>query len=146
MRARIEERVAVAVPVEAAWAVLTDWEDQTGWMLFTDVIGCTAYDTGSRAIAMRTMSTYSRVRASGRANGTPCHPSTTCGPETPSPSRKRPPESTSSPVAVMAVMAGVRAGIWKMAEPMSMRVVWAAIQASMVAASVPYASATQATE
>jgi hypothetical protein len=37
MRARIEERVAVAVPVEAAWAGLTDWEDQTGWMLFTDV-------------------------------------------------------------------------------------------------------------
>lgn len=38
MRVRIEERVAVAVPVEAAWAGLTDWEDQTGWMLFTDVI------------------------------------------------------------------------------------------------------------
>jgi hypothetical protein len=37
MRARIEERVAVAVPVETAWAGLTDWQDQTGWMLFTDV-------------------------------------------------------------------------------------------------------------
>ena len=37
MRARIEERVAVAVPVETAWAGLTGWEDQTGWMLFTVV-------------------------------------------------------------------------------------------------------------
>jgi hypothetical protein len=37
MRARVEERVAVAVPVETAWAGLTDWQGQTGWMLFTDV-------------------------------------------------------------------------------------------------------------
>ena len=36
------------------------------------------------------MSTYSRVRPRGAANGTPCHPSLTCGPLTPRPSRNRP--------------------------------------------------------
>jgi hypothetical protein len=35
---------------------------------------------------------YSRVRASGLANGIPYQPSTTCGPDTPSPRMKRPPE------------------------------------------------------
>ncbi|GHI29704.1 hypothetical protein Sdagh_14340 [Streptomyces daghestanicus] len=45
--------------------------------------------------------------------------------------------------AVIAVMAGWRAGIWKMAEPTSMRSVWAATQVSTVAASEPYASAAQ---
>ena len=35
---------------------------------------------------------YSRVRASGLANGIPYQPSTTCGPETPRPRMKRPPE------------------------------------------------------
>ena len=35
------------------------------------------------------ISMYSRVRASGLPNGTPCQPSTTCGPEAPMPSRKR---------------------------------------------------------
>ena len=34
---------------------------------------------------------YSRVRASGLANGCPYQPSTTCGPETPSPRISRPP-------------------------------------------------------
>ena len=67
----------------------------------------------------RTMSTYSRVRASGLSNRTPCQPSETCGPETPSPSRNRPPDSVSRVAAVIAVMAGVRAGIWKTAEPTS---------------------------
>jgi hypothetical protein len=77
-----------------------------------------SYSSGpSRASARRTISTYSRVRASGRANGTPCQPSDTCGPETPNPSRKRPPERTSSVAAVMAVIAGVRAGIWSRPEP-----------------------------
>ena len=76
------------------------------------------YSSGpSRASALRTISTYSRVRASGRANGTPCQPSDTCGPDTPSPSRKRPPDSTSSVAAVIAVAAGVRAGICMRAEP-----------------------------
>ena len=44
------------------------------------------------------------------APGTPCQPSTTCGPDVPRPSRTRPPESWSSVAAVIAVMAGVRAG------------------------------------
>jgi hypothetical protein len=48
--------------------------------------------------------------------------------------------------AVIAVIAGVRAGIWKTAAPMSMVVVCAAIQDSSVAASEPYASAAQVTE
>jgi hypothetical protein len=50
---------------------------------------------------------------------------------------KRPREMLSSVAAVMAVIAGVRAGIWKM--PDAMRVVWvfAASQASTVAASLP---------
>ncbi|CAM5477344.1 hypothetical protein SVIOM74S_01339 [Streptomyces violarus] len=37
----------------------------------------------------------------------------------------------------MAVIAGWRAGIWKMAEPTSMCSVWAATQVSTVAASEP---------
>ena len=50
-----------------------------------------SYSSGpSRASALRTISTYSRVRETGRANDTPCQPSDTCGPDTPSPSRKRP--------------------------------------------------------
>ena len=43
------------------------------------------YSTRSRDSARLTMSTYSRVRASGLANRTPCQPSDTCGPETPRP-------------------------------------------------------------
>ncbi len=77
------------------------------------------------------------MRANGLSNRTPCQPSETCGPETPRPSRNRPPERLSSVAAVIAVIAGVRAGIWKMAEPMSMRSVCAATQASTVAASEP---------
>ena len=69
-----------------------------------------SYRTGLAAQRHRlTMSTYSRVRASGLANRTPCQPSDTCGPETPRPSRNRPPLSRSRVAAVIAVMAG-RAG------------------------------------
>ena len=57
------------------------------------------------------MSTYSRVRAERRAKRTPCQPSLTCGPETPEPRWKRPPERVSRVAAVIAVIAGVRAGI-----------------------------------
>jgi len=91
------------------------------------------------------MSEYSRVRASGLSKRTPCQPSLTCGPETPSPSRNRPPDRVSRVAAVIAQFAGVRPGIWKMAEPMSIVGHWAATQASTVAASEPYASATHAT-
>lgn len=37
MGVRVEERVAVAVPPEVAWAALTDWEGQSGWMVLTTV-------------------------------------------------------------------------------------------------------------
>ncbi len=65
--------------------------------------------------------TYSRVRWSWRANGWPCQPSATCGPDEPMPRSMRPPESWSSVAAVIAVIAGVRPGIWKIAEPILMR-------------------------
>ena len=94
---------------------------------------------------MVTMSMYSRVRASGLSNRTPCQPSDTCGPLTPSPSRKRPPDSVSRVAAVIAQFAGVRPGIWKIADPMPICSVCAATKASTVGASEPYASATQAT-
>ncbi len=83
------------------------------------------------------ISTYSRVRASGLSNFTPYQPSETWGPETPRPSRKRPPERVSRVAAVIAVIAGVRAGIWKIAEPTSIRSVRAATKDSTVAASEP---------
>ena len=63
------------------------------------------------------MATYSRVRPSGFPNGCPCQPSTTWGPETPRPRSARPPESASSVMAVIAVIAGVRAAIWRIAVP-----------------------------
>ena len=90
----------------------------------------------------RTISTYSRVRASGRANGTPCQPSDTCGPDRPRPSRKRPPESASSVAAVIAVIAGLRAGICMSPAPRSMRSVTALRCPSTETASCPHASAT----
>ena len=77
------------------------------------------------------------MRRSWRANGWPCQPSATCGPEEPIPSSMRPPESWSSVAAVMAVIAGVRPGIWKIAEPSLMVSVCAASQARTVAVSEP---------
>jgi hypothetical protein len=102
--------------------------------------------TVCRASALRTIAMYSLVRASGLANGTPCQPSDTCGPDTPRPSRNRPSDSASRLAAVIAVIVGVRPGIWNTAEPTWIRSVTAATQASVVAASDPYASAAQATE
>jgi hypothetical protein len=104
------------------------------------------YATGSRAMAIRTTSMYSRVRASPLPNGTPCQPSDTCGPDSPRPSRNRPPDSASMVVAVIAVMAGVRAGICITAAPTSIRSVCPAIQASTLGASELYASAAHTTE
>jgi hypothetical protein len=92
------------------------------------------------------MSTYSRVRSSGWSNRTPCQPSDTCGPDTPTPSRNRPPDSVSRVAAVIAVIAGLRAGICMIAEPTSTRSVCAATQDSTVTTSEPYASAAQTTE
>jgi len=54
---------------------------------------------------------------------------------------RRPLERLSIVAAVIAVMAALRAGIWKMPAPSLMREVPAASQASGVAASEPYASA-----
>ena len=80
---------------------------------------------------------YSRVRASGLSKRTPCQPSETCGPLTPMPRRNRPPDRESSVAAVIAQLAGLRPGIWKIAEPMSICVVCAATQDRIVAASEP---------
>jgi hypothetical protein len=97
-------------------------------------------------MASLTMSTYSRVRASGLANRTPCQPSETCGPDTPSPSRNLPPDRVSMVAAVIAVAAGVRAGICMTAAPRSIRSVCPASQASVLGESEPYASAAHTTE
>src|SRR3970282_163687 len=72
------------------------------------------------------------------------HPSPTCGPDVPSPSRKRPPERRSSVAAVIAVFAGVRPGICMIAEPSFIRSVVAPSQESTVTQSVPQASAAHA--
>jgi hypothetical protein len=56
---------------------------------------------------------------------------------------KRPPDIRSSVAAVIAVFAGVRPGICRIAAPSSIRLVRAPIHASTVTASVPQASAAQ---
>ncbi len=86
---------------------------------------------------------YSRVRASGFANGCPYQPSTTCGPDTPRPRMKRPPERWSSVIADIAVIAGWRADICVIAVPSFTRSVCAPHHASGVSPSDPYASAVQ---
>ena len=86
---------------------------------------------------------YSRVRASGLANCIPYQPSTTCGPETPRPSTKRPPERWSIVIAAIAVAAGWRADICVIAVPSRIRSVCAPHHASGVRPSEPYASAVQ---
>ncbi len=86
---------------------------------------------------------YSRVRASGLANGIPYQPSTTCGPETPRPRMKRPPDRWSIVIAAIAAAAGWRADICTIAVPSLMRSVVAPHQASGVRQSEPYASAVQ---
>ncbi len=96
----------------------------------------------SRRSTCRTTSTYSRVAVSGLSgNGRPYHPSTTCGPDSPSPSSIRPPERWSSVRACMAVAVGERAAICATAVPSRMRRVWAAIHVSGVKASEPQDSA-----
>jgi hypothetical protein len=109
----------------------------------TLVVGPSCSSTSRRSTA-RTISTYSRVLRSGFPHACPCQPSTTCGPDVPRPSRKRPPESKSSVAAVIAVFAGERPGICMIAEPTLSVVVVAASHASTVTASVPHASAAHA--
>ncbi len=85
----------------------------------------------------RTIATYSRVRASGFANGWPYQPSTTCGPDTPSPRMKRPPERWSMVIAAIAAAAGVRADICMIAVPSCTLWVEAPHHASGLRASEP---------
>ena len=80
---------------------------------------------------------YSRVRPSCWPKRTPCQPSLTCGPDEPMPSSIRPSESWSSVAAVIAVIAGERPGIWKIAEPILIFSVCPAIQPRIVAESEP---------
>ena len=98
----------------------------------------------SRASVRRTTSTYSRVRRRLLVNGTPYQPSLTCGPLSPSPSRKRPSLSTSSDTAAIAVAVARRAGICIRPEPRPIRSVLPASSPSTETASWPHASATQA--
>jgi hypothetical protein len=59
------------------------------------------------------------------------------------PRSTRPFERMSRVAAVIAVIAGVRAGIWKIPDPSLIRLVCDASQARIVAVSEPYASAAQ---
>ena len=61
----------------------------------------------------------------------------TCGPDGPRPTRKRPPESWFSVMAVIAVIAGLRAGICMIAVPTLIFSVWARIQDAVDTASEP---------
>ena len=60
------------------------------------------------------------------------------------PSRKRPPDMRSRVAAVITVLPGVLAGIWRIAEPIRIVDVVAPSQARTETASVPQASAAQA--
>ena len=82
-----------------------------------------------------TISIVSRVRCTGRSNGTPCQPSITCGPLAPIPRISRPSDTAWTPCAVIASIAGVRAPSWAMPVASRSRSVTAAIAASGVNAS-----------
>ena len=101
--------------------------------------------TFSPVNTLRTIATVSRMRASGWPNGMPCKPSMTCGPETPKPSRNRPPDKWASVIAVCAIVTGERVPTWITPEPSSMDSVRAARYPSSEGASAPQASATQQT-
>ena len=77
---------------------------------------------------VRTSAMNSRVRPIGLGNGWPYQPSTTCGPDTPTPRMSRPPERWSMVAAVIATHAGVRAEICRMPVPSLIFVVRAPIQ------------------
>jgi hypothetical protein len=82
-------------------------------------------------------------RPTGGGRARRANPSTTCGPDTPSPSSSRPPDSCCSVAAVMAVAAGVLAAICAIAVPSRSREVVAAMKPSGVNASAPHPSAVQ---
>src|SRR5215469_821101 len=89
------------------------------------------------------MSRYSSRRPRGLSNGTPCRPSTTCGPLTPSPSTKRSPEIAAMVMAVIAAIDGTRALICMIPVPRRNRSVRAARNASGEMLSCPHDSADQ---
>ena len=90
------------------------------------------------------ISTYSRVRASGFGYGWPYQPSTTCGPEAPSPRMNRPFVRWSIVIAAIAIAVGVRAASCAIDVPRWILDVCEPHQASGVSASEPYASAVHA--
>lgn len=85
----------------------------------------------------------SRMRCSGRSNAVPSRPSTTCGPDAPSPSTNRPPDSAERESAVRAAIVAVGEEICKIPDPRVILVVTAARYPSAETASAPHASATQ---
>ncbi len=89
------------------------------------------------------MSTTSRVRASGLANGWPYQPSTTWGPLTPMPSTTRPPVRWSRVSACIAIEVGLRPDICTIDVPRRTREVSRPHHASGVKASEPQASAVK---
>src|SRR5215470_8134805 len=102
-----------------------------------------SYSSRSPRSTLRTISITSRVRCTGWSNGTPCQPSTTCGPLTPRPRMNRPPVSERMVAAVIAIIAGVRAPTCMIPVPSPMRLVRPATNARGVTASKPHASAVQ---
>ena len=80
---------------------------------------------------------YSFVRVSGLPYGSPCQPSITCGPDGPTPRRKRLFDMACSVAAVIAAQAGVRADICMMPVPALILLVRASTHAIGVTASVP---------
>jgi len=85
----------------------------------------------------RRIATYSLTSGTGRSIRWPYQPSTTGRWDTPRPRFSRPPDSSSIVAAVIAVIAALRPGIWKIAEPSLIVVVPAASHARTVAASEP---------
>ncbi len=86
---------------------------------------------------MRMIWMYSCKRESGLAYEAPYQPSTTCGPDGPRPTMKRPPDSWCSVMAVIAAMVGARAGICMMEVPTRIFFVCAKIHDEMLTASEP---------
>ena len=91
---------------------------------------------------MRTIATVSRMRPSGRAYSTPCSGPTWTRWLDPSPRTKRPPESSSTVAAAIAMVGAVRTNTLLMAVPSRMRLVRSAHAASIANWSPPCPSAT----
>ena len=88
--------------------------------------------------------TASRICASPRTKGSPFHCSTIARLDTPRPSEKRPGAAWPRVAAVIPSTIGVRVWIGSTPVAISRRVVWAAMSAITVTASVPAASPIQA--